>query len=115
MNVRVSKRAQAQIDRAAEWWDQHRNRAPHAFDEDLAKAILLLSTEPLIGAPVLRTSAARVRRLAPPSNPLSLLYYRIRGNTVDARFGIQAGAQDLLCNRAVTPNLSVDRTRRHVA
>ena len=114
MNVRVSKRAHAQIDRAAEWWDQHRNRAPHAFDEDLAKAILLLSTEPLIGAPVLRTSAARVRRLHLPRIRYHL-YYRIRGNTVDARFGIQAGAQDLLCNRAVTPNLLVDRTRRHVA
>ena len=48
MNVRVSKRAQAQIERATEWWDEHRDLAPEAFDEDLAKAIVLLSTEPLI-------------------------------------------------------------------
>jgi plasmid stabilization system protein ParE len=82
VNVRVSKRAQAQIERAAEWWDEHRDLAPEAFDEDLAKALLLLSTEPLIGAPVLRTSAAGVRRLH-LARIRYHLYYRIRGRTVE--------------------------------
>jgi plasmid stabilization system protein ParE len=78
VNVRVSKRAQAQIERAAEWWDQHRDLAPKAFDDDLAKAFLLLSTEPLIGAPVLRISAAGVRRLH-LARIRYHLYYRIGG------------------------------------
>ena len=52
MRVRVTKRAQAQIDRAAVWWDENRELAPEAFDEDLAEAFSLLSVEPGIGAPV---------------------------------------------------------------
>ena len=63
MNVRVTKRAQAQIDRAALWWDENRDRAPEAFDEDLVEAFLLLSAEPGVGAAVLHTRAQGVRRL----------------------------------------------------
>jgi len=51
VKVRVSKRGQSQIERAAQWWDEHRDLAPQAFDEDIAKALLPLRTEPLIGAP----------------------------------------------------------------
>ena len=51
--MRVTKRAQAQVDRAALWWDENRPLAPAAFDEDLAEAFTLLSVEPGIGAPVL--------------------------------------------------------------
>jgi len=50
VKVRVSKRGQSQIERAAQWWDEHRDLAPQAFDEDIAKALLPLRTEPLIGA-----------------------------------------------------------------
>jgi plasmid stabilization system protein ParE len=82
VNVRVSKRAQAQIERAAEWWDEHRDLAPQAFDEDVAKAILLLTTDPLIGAPVLHTSATGMRRLHLVRIRYHL-YYRIRGRTVE--------------------------------
>ena len=63
MNVRVTKRAQAQIDWAALWWDENRDRAPEAFDEDLAEAFLLLSAEPGVGAPVIHARAQGVRRL----------------------------------------------------
>ena len=82
MKVRVSKRAQAQIERAAEWWDQHRDLAPQAFDEDLAKALLLLGTEPLIGAPFASVSAAGVRRLHLARTRYHL-YYRIRRGAVE--------------------------------
>jgi plasmid stabilization system protein ParE len=51
MEVRVTKRAQAQIDRAGLWWDENRPLAPAAFDEELAEAFSLLSAEPGIGAP----------------------------------------------------------------
>ncbi len=52
MKVRVTTRAQVQIDRAALWWDQNRSLAPEALDEELAEAFSLLSTEPSIGATV---------------------------------------------------------------
>ena len=63
MDVRVTKRAQTRIDRAALWWDENRDRAPEAFDGDLAEAFLLLSAEPGVGAPVLHTRMQNVRRL----------------------------------------------------
>ena len=82
MDVRVTKRAQAQIDRAAQWWDQNRDLAPEAFDEDLAKAFLLLSAEPGVGAPVLNTRAEGVRRLH-LARIRYHVYYRIRGGHVE--------------------------------
>ena len=79
MNVRVTKRAQAQIDRAALWWDENRDRAPEAFDEDLAEAFLLLSAEPGVGAPVIHARAQGVRRLH-LARIRYHLYYRISGD-----------------------------------
>jgi plasmid stabilization system protein ParE len=81
VNVRVTKRAQAQIDRAAVWSDENRDRAPEAFDEDLAEAFLLLSAEPGVGAPALRTHAHGVRRLH-LARIRYQLYYRISGDQV---------------------------------
>lgn len=78
MNVRVTKRAQAQIDRAAQWWDENRDLAPEAFDEDLAKAFLLLTAEAGVGAPVLTARARGVRHLH-LARIRYHLYYRIRG------------------------------------
>jgi len=63
VKVRVTKRAQAQIDRAALWWDENRDLAPQAFDEDLAEAFSLLSVEPGIGAPVTNARTPGVKRL----------------------------------------------------
>ena len=63
MRVRVTKRAQAQIDQGAVWWDENRELAPEAFDEDLAEAFSLLSVEPGIGAPVVGARIQGVRRL----------------------------------------------------
>ena len=82
MKVRVTKRAQAQIDRAAQWWDENRDLAPKAFDEDLAEAFLLLSAEPGVGARVLHARAEGVRRLH-LARIRYHLYYRIRGGEVE--------------------------------
>ena len=82
MKVRVSKRAQDQIERAARWWDEHRDLAPQAFDEDIAKAFLLLGAEPLIGAPFPSQSARGLRRLH-LARIRYHLYYRIRRRTVE--------------------------------
>ena len=82
MNVRVTKRAQAQIDRAAQWWDENRDLAPEAFDDDLAKAFLLLGAEPRIGPPVSSTRAQGIRRLH-LARIRYHLYYRIRADVVE--------------------------------
>ncbi len=71
MKVRVTKRAQAQIDRIAAWWDDNRTLAPEAFDEELSEAFSLLSIEPGIGAP--RDQCTYRRGEAFASRPDSLL------------------------------------------
>ena len=57
------------------------DRAPEAFDEDLAEAFLLLSAEPGVGAPVLHTRVQGVRRLH-LARIRYHLYYRISGDQV---------------------------------
>ena len=81
MKVRVTKRAQTQIDRTALWWDENRPLAPEAFDEELAEAFSLLGLEPGIGAPVTNTRAKGVRRLH-LARIHYFLYYRTRGGEV---------------------------------
>lgn len=82
MEVQVTKRAQAHIDRAALWWDQNRPLAPEALDEELAEAFSLLSTEPDIGAPALNVHARGVRRVH-LARVHYYLYYRVRGSRVE--------------------------------
>ena len=82
VKVRITKRAQAQIDRAALWWDDNRPLAPGAFDEDLAEAFLLLSAETGVGAPVPNARAEGVRRLH-LARIRYHLYYRVRNDQVE--------------------------------
>ena len=82
MEVRVTKRAQAHIDRAALWWDENRPLAPEAFDEELAEAFSLLSAEPGIGAPALNVRARSVRRVH-LARVHYYLYYRVRSSRVE--------------------------------
>ena len=82
MEVRVAKRAQAHIDRAALWWDENRPIAPEALDEELAEAFSLLSAEPGIGAPALNVRARGVRRVH-LARVHYYLYYRVRGSRVE--------------------------------
>ncbi|MGH8738159.1 MAG: type II toxin-antitoxin system RelE/ParE family toxin [Burkholderiales bacterium] len=81
MKVRVTTRAQAQIDRAATWWDDNRSLAPEAFDEDLAEAFSLLSAQPGIGVPVTNARTPGVKRLH-LARIHHFLYYRVRGEEV---------------------------------
>ena len=82
MEVQVTKRAQAHIDRAALWWDENRPRAPEAFDEVFAEAFSLLSAEPSIGAPALNVRARDVRRVH-LARIHYYLYYRVLGSRVE--------------------------------
>lgn len=79
MEVRVTKRAQAQIDRAALWWDQNRPLAPEAFDEELAEAFSLMSVEPRIGPSVSNARAQGLRRLHLARIHYHLYYRERRG------------------------------------
>ncbi|MGZ9003957.1 MAG: type II toxin-antitoxin system RelE/ParE family toxin [Burkholderiales bacterium] len=81
MRVRLTKRAQAQVDRAANWWDDNRSLAPEAFDEELSEAFSLLAVEPGIGVPVTNTRTPGVKRLH-LARTHYFLYYRVHGEEV---------------------------------
>jgi plasmid stabilization system protein ParE len=61
--LRVSRRAGRQIRAAAAWWQDHRDKAPRAFTEDLDDAIRFVAEVPLAGQPVRHSRLASVRRV----------------------------------------------------
>jgi plasmid stabilization system protein ParE len=50
LEVEVSPRAWAQLERAAKWWAAHRPAAPGAIANDFAAAARLLALQPEIGS-----------------------------------------------------------------
>ena len=81
MRVRVTKRADAQIDQAASWWEQNRPYAPGAVDEELTEAFALLAAQPGIGTPALNARTRGVKRIL-LARIRYWLYYRVRGDEV---------------------------------
>jgi plasmid stabilization system protein ParE len=49
-SVVVTPRAEAQLERAARWWAEHRPSAPHAIADDFEQARALLARQPGVGA-----------------------------------------------------------------
>jgi len=45
--VVVTRRANRQLDKASDWWVSHRDKAPHAFDEDIAAGFAMIAESPL--------------------------------------------------------------------
>jgi plasmid stabilization system protein ParE len=79
MRIRVTRRADAQIDQAASWWEQNRPHAPGAVDDELAEAFSLLAVQPDIGASALNTRTRAVKRIF-LARIRYWLYYRVRGD-----------------------------------
>jgi Plasmid stabilization system protein len=50
--IRITHAALEQMDRAAAWWREHRDKAPDAFDDDTDEAIRVLQDNPFIGQTV---------------------------------------------------------------
>ena len=81
MRIRVTKRADGHIERAAIWWEQNRPLSPGALDEELAEAFALLTSQSAIGAPALNTKTRGVRRVH-LARVHYYLYYRVRGEQI---------------------------------
>lgn len=79
--LRVTRRANADINRAAVWWDQNRPLVPDALREELDRAFSLLVVQPQIGEPALNVQAKSVRRLH-LARVHYHIYYRVRGDEV---------------------------------
>ena len=60
--LRASRRVWAQLDRASKWWRRNRDKAPDAFDSDMADAFEQIRLNTDAGTPV-RSRRGGVRAL----------------------------------------------------
>jgi plasmid stabilization system protein ParE len=82
VRIRATKRADAHIEQAANWWERNRPLSRGALDEELAEAFALLISQPAIGAPALNARTNGVRRIH-LARVHYYLYYRVRGEQID--------------------------------
>jgi plasmid stabilization system protein ParE len=80
-NVVIMARARQQIDRAAAWWDDHRDKAPEAFEEDLSSGIAAIAENASTGS-IVRRGPVTLRRILLP-RVRYYLYYRLRNETIE--------------------------------
>ena len=58
--VEFTAQAAEQVAQAREWWLANRDKAPHAFDDDLDALLVLLEQQPeLVGRPLDRAMSVR--------------------------------------------------------
>jgi plasmid stabilization system protein ParE len=72
LSIKVARRAAAQIEEAAAWWESKRVAAPGAIYEELERAFALLSSQPGVGARARNAKLAGVRRVH-----LSRIHYHL--------------------------------------
>jgi len=94
LRVLVSKRAAAQVQRRATWWQENRPAAPGAVALDFGEAVKLLAEQPGIGAKYEGTRTPGVRRLY-LSRLEYFIYYRADPITLQilAFWGASRGTQ----------------------
>lgn len=74
--VKVTRRAEREIEKADEWWRENRDAAPKALREELQNAFRLIAIQPHIGARATNTKLPGVRRIQ-LSRVHYYLYYRV--------------------------------------
>jgi len=82
VRIRVTKRADAHIERAAAWREANRPLAPGALHGELAEAFSPIGSQPAIGAPALNARTSGVRRVH-LARVHYYLYYRVRGELIE--------------------------------
>ena len=81
LEVAVTRRAAAQIERAAAWWAENRSAAPDAIRVDFQEATSLLSRQPGVGTKSRTARYPDLRRLF-LSRVGYHIYYRVRPEKV---------------------------------
>src|SRR5437660_6982436 len=80
--IKVTHAADAQIQKAANWWLANREKAPQAFKEELERGFALISQRPDLGAKATNVKLTEVRRIH-LSRIRYFLYYRVRERRVE--------------------------------
>jgi plasmid stabilization system protein ParE len=79
LSIKVSPRAQAQIEEAAAWWAQNKPGAPRAIPDELARILSILLTQPGIGVTERRQRIRGLRRVNLSRIDYYILYRVSRG------------------------------------
>ena len=79
LELHVSRRAAAEIERIVKWWSENRPAAPGAVRTDLRVAFDVLLQQPDLGSKVEEASSPDVRRFH-VDRIRYWIYYRVRGN-----------------------------------
>lgn len=77
----VTRRAAAQIERAAAWWAENRVGAPDAIADDFEEAKALLAVQPGVGSRSTTERYSELRRLYLERVGYHI-YYEVRGSKV---------------------------------
>jgi len=80
--IKVTRRAAAQIQEAASWWLANRPKAPEALEEELRRALNLISQQPGVGARTANVKLEGVRRIY-LSRVRYFVYYRVRSTRIE--------------------------------
>ena len=80
--IKVTLRADRQIQKAATWWLANRPKAPEAFKEELQRGFNLISQQPSVGARATNVKLKGILRIH-LSRIRYFLYYRVRGSRIE--------------------------------
>src|SRR5262249_49062392 len=80
--IKVTPLADSQIQKAAAWWSANREKAPHAFKEELQRGFSLISQQPEVGAKATNVTLTGVRRIH-LSRIRYFLFYRVKEGRVE--------------------------------
>ena len=80
--IKVTPRADREIQRAASWWLANRPKAPEAFKEELQRGFDLISQQPGVGAHATNVKLEGVLRIH-LSRIRYFLYYRVRASRIE--------------------------------
>jgi len=80
--IKVTRRADRQIQEAGTWWLANRPKAPQAFKEELQRAFDLISLQPGVGARATNVKLKGILRIH-LSRIRYFLYYRVRASRIE--------------------------------
>ena len=80
--IKVTHVADGHIQRASSWWLANRDKAPHAFKEELERGFALISQRPDVGAVATNVKLKDVRRIH-LTRVRYYLYYRVKEDRVE--------------------------------
>lgn len=82
LDLYVTRRAAAEIERHAEWWSKNRLAAPGAIRKDLEAAFRVLKEHPGMGSAVDEAESTEVRRVY-VDRIHYWVYFRVRGRRLE--------------------------------